>query len=105
MGTNSKVEGARARKSATEVDHKNREAHKKEEQYWRDAEDTKSHASKKHHEDIKKRTKATAQKAKACCLAEHEEKSLEKSLKKLDKKASHISILVPKVTEAEPFID
>ncbi|MBA0760247.1 hypothetical protein Gotri_023006 [Gossypium trilobum] len=38
MGVNSKAEAARARKSATEAERKDREAREKEEQYWREAE-------------------------------------------------------------------
>ncbi|XP_057956429.1 uncharacterized protein LOC131149732 [Malania oleifera] len=105
MGTNSKAKATRAHKSTTEADRKDREACEKEEQYWRDVEGTKSHTAKKRKEDVEKHIEAATHKAKARYLAKQEEKSLEKSLKKPNKKASYVSIPVPKVTEAEPLID
>lgn len=101
MGVNSKAEEARARKSATEAERKDREARNKEEQYWREAEGNKSRAAKKREEESEKRAEAAARKAEARRLAELEEKELEKSIKKPDKKANRVSIPVPKVTEAE----
>ncbi|XWS62605.1 hypothetical protein CRYUN_Cryun06bG0025400 [Craigia yunnanensis] len=47
MGVNSKVEVARARKSATKAERKEREVLEKEETYWRKAEGSKSKAAKK----------------------------------------------------------
>lgn len=101
MGVNSKAEEARARKSATESERKEREAREKEEQYWREAEGAKSRAAKKREEEAEKRAEAAAKKAEARRLAELEEKELEKAMKKPDKKANRVSIPVPKVTEAE----
>ncbi|PIN25718.1 hypothetical protein CDL12_01512 [Handroanthus impetiginosus] len=101
MGVNSKSEAARARKSATEAERKEREAREKEEQYWREAEGAKSRAAKKREEEAEKRAEAAAKKAEARRLAEQEEKELDKSLRKPDKKATRVSVPVPKVTEAE----
>lgn len=101
MGVNNKAEEARARKSATEADRKAREAREKEEQYWREAEGSKSRAAKKREEESEKRAEAAARRAEARRLAEKEEKELEKSIRKPDKKANRVSIPVPKVTEAE----
>lgn len=101
MGVNSKAEEARARKSAAESERKEREAREKEEKYWREAEGPKSRATKKREEDAEKRAGALARKAEARRLAELEEKDLEKSMRKLDKKAIRVSVPVPKVTEAE----
>lgn len=101
MGVNSKAEAAKARKSATESERKEREARDKEEQYWREAEGAKSRAAKKREEESEKRAEAAARKAEARRLAELEEKELEKAAKKPDKKANRVSIPVPKVTEAE----
>ncbi|KAL0422955.1 UNVERIFIED_CONTAM: Proline-rich receptor-like protein kinase PERK14 [Sesamum latifolium] len=101
MGVNSKAEAARARKTATEADRKDREAREKEEQYWREAEGAKSRAAKKREEEAEKRAEAAAKKAEARRLAEQEAKDLEKSMKKPDKKANRVSVPVPKVTEAE----
>ncbi|KAL3624362.1 hypothetical protein CASFOL_033178 [Castilleja foliolosa] len=101
MGLNSKAEAARARRSATEADRKDRETKEKEEQYWREAEGAKSRAAKKREEEAEKRAEAAAKKAEVRRLAEQEEKDLEKSLRKPDKKADRVSVPVPKVTEAE----
>ncbi|XP_030523036.1 coiled-coil domain-containing protein 124 [Rhodamnia argentea] len=101
MGVNSKAEEARARKSATEAERKTRESREKEEQYWREAEGSKSRSSKKREEEAEKRAEALARKAEARRLAEQEEKDLEKSMRKPDKKATRVSVPVPKVTEAE----
>ncbi|KAL3843331.1 hypothetical protein ACJIZ3_000734 [Penstemon smallii] len=101
MGVNSKAEEARARRSATEADRKDRDAREKEEQYWREAEGAKSRAAKKREEEAEKRAESAAKKAEARRLAEQEEKELEKSMKKPDKKAARVSVPVPKVTEAE----
>uniref|UniRef100_A0A6N2L8C6 Coiled-coil domain-containing protein n=1 Tax=Salix viminalis TaxID=40686 RepID=A0A6N2L8C6_SALVM len=100
MGVNSKAEEARARKNALEADKKSREVREKEEQYWREAEGSKSRAAKKREEESEKRAEAAARKAEARRLAEQEEKELEKAMKKPDKKANRVSIPV-KVTEAE----
>lgn len=101
MGVNSKAEAARARKTASETEKKEREAREKDEQYWREAEGPKSKAAKKREEEEQKRAEASAKKAEARRLAELEEKEMEKSLKKPDKKANRVSVPVPKVTEAE----
>ncbi|CAL1398126.1 unnamed protein product [Linum trigynum] len=101
MGVNSKAEVARSRKNATESEKKEREAKEKEEKYWKEAEGPKSRAAKKREEEEEKRAEAAARKAEAKRLAEQEEKDLEKSLKKVDKKATRVAIPVPKVTEAE----
>ncbi|KAK3193032.1 hypothetical protein Dsin_024342 [Dipteronia sinensis] len=101
MGVNSKAEVARARKSATESERKDRESREKEEQYWREAEGAKSRAAKKREDEAEKRAEAAARKAEAKRLAELEEKELEKAMKKPDKKANRVSVPVPKVTEAE----
>ncbi|KAG9442094.1 hypothetical protein H6P81_017948 [Aristolochia fimbriata] len=101
MGVNSKAETARARKTATESERKEREARDKEEQYWREAEGPKSRAAKKKEEEAEKRAEAAARKAEARRIAEMEEKELEKAGKKPDKKANRVAIPVPKVTEVE----
>ncbi|KAI3446308.1 hypothetical protein Pfo_002973 [Paulownia fortunei] len=101
MGVNSKAEEARARKSATDADRKERETREKEDQYWREAEGAKSRAAKKREEEAEKRAEAAAKKAEARRLAEQEEKDLEKSMRKPDKKANRVSVPVPKVTEVE----
>ncbi|OVA16006.1 Protein of unknown function DUF1014 [Macleaya cordata] len=101
MGTNSKAEEARARKTATETEKKERESRAKEDQYWREAEGDKPRAAKKREEEAQKRAEAAARKAEAKRLAELEEKELEKAGKKPDKKANRVAIPVPKVTEAE----
>ncbi|XP_016492987.1 uncharacterized protein LOC107812406 isoform X1 [Nicotiana tabacum] len=101
MGVNSKAEAARARKGAAESERKDRETREKEEQYWREAEGAKSRAAKKREEEAEKRAEGAAKKAEVRRLAELEEKELEKSMKKPDKKANRVSIPVPKVTEAE----
>ncbi|VFQ69477.1 unnamed protein product [Cuscuta campestris] len=100
MGVNSKAEASRARKSAVETERKDREAREKEDQYWREAEGSKSRAAKKREEEAEKRAEAAAKKAEARRLAQQEEEELAKSLKKPDKKADRVSIPV-KVTEAE----
>uniref|UniRef100_A0A2N9HJH7 Coiled-coil domain-containing protein n=1 Tax=Fagus sylvatica TaxID=28930 RepID=A0A2N9HJH7_FAGSY len=101
MGVNSKAEAARARKSATESERKDRDAREKEEMYWREAEGAKSRAAKKREEEAEKRAEAAARRAEARKLVEMEEKEIEKANKKPDKKAARVSIPVPKVTEAE----
>lgn len=103
MGVNSKAEEARARKTAAETEKKEREAREKDDQYWRQAEGSKSKAAKKREEEDQKRAEAAAKKAEVRRLAELEEKEIEKSLKKPDKKANRVSVpsAVPKVTEAE----
>ncbi|KAM7470960.1 hypothetical protein LguiA_009143 [Lonicera macranthoides] len=101
LGVNSKAEAARARKSATESERKDRESREKEEQYWREAEGAKSRAAKKKEEEAEKRAEAAARKAEIRRIAEQEDKELEKSIKKPDKKANRVNIPVPKVTEAE----
>ncbi|CAA0827740.1 Unknown protein [Striga hermonthica] len=101
MGVNSKAEAARARRSATEADRKERDAREKEEQYWREAEGAKSRAAKKREEEAEKRADAAAKKAEARRLAEQEEKDLEKSMRKPDKKANRVAAPLPKVTEVE----
>lgn len=101
MGVNSKAEEARARKNATETERKERQAKEKEEQYWAEAEGSKSRAAKKREEEAEKRAEVAARKAEARRLAEIEERELEKSMKKFDKKEARVAIPVPKVTEAE----
>ncbi|XP_020084417.1 coiled-coil domain-containing protein 124-like [Ananas comosus] len=101
MGTNSKAEAARARRSAAEAERKDREAHEKEEQYWREAEGHKSRAAKKRDEEAEKRAEAAARRAENRKIAELEQKDLERSSRRPDPKASRVSIPVPKVTEAE----
>lgn len=101
MGVNSKAEVARARRSATESERKERETKDKEDQYWREAEGSKPRAAKKREEEAEKRAEANARKAEVRRLAELEEKELEKSLKKPDKKATRVAAPVPKVTELE----
>ncbi|KAL2654328.1 hypothetical protein AAZV13_04G001300 [Glycine max] len=101
MGVNTKAEAARARKSAADTERKEKESREKEDQYWREAEGSKSRAAKKKEEEAEKRAEAAARKAEARRLAEQEEKELEKSMKKVDKKATRVSIPVPKVTEVE----
>ncbi|KAI4350238.1 hypothetical protein L6164_004711 [Bauhinia variegata] len=101
MGVNSKAEEARARKTAVESERKEREARDKEEQYWREAEGSKSRAAKKREEEAEKKAEAAARRAEARRLAEQEEKEIDKTLKKPDKKANRVSVPVPKVTEAE----
>ncbi|KAF7841412.1 coiled-coil domain-containing protein 124-like [Senna tora] len=101
MGVNSKAEAARARKGAVEAERKDREVRDKEDQYWRDAEGSKSRAAKKREEEAEKKAEAAARRAEARRLAEQEEKEFDKSMKKPDKKANRVAIPVPKVTEAE----
>ncbi|XP_050235164.1 uncharacterized protein LOC126683346 [Mercurialis annua] len=101
MGVNSKAEAARARKTATESERKEQDARQKEEQYWREAEGSKSRAAKKREEESEKKSEAAARRAEAKRLAELEEKEIEKSMKKTDKKANRVAIPVPKMTEAE----
>ncbi|KAK1429071.1 hypothetical protein QVD17_11270 [Tagetes erecta] len=101
MGVNSKAEAARERKTASEAERKEKEAREKEDKYWREAEGGKSRAAKKREEESEKKAEAAVRKAEARRLAEIEEKEMEKSLKKVDKKANRVSIPVAKVTEAE----
>lgn len=102
MGTNTKAEAAKERRSAAEADRKDRETREKVDLYWRDAgEGSKTRAAKKREEDAGKRVESAARKAEARRLAEDEEKELDKAGKKPDKKATRVSIPVPKVTEAE----
>jgi len=101
MGVNSKSEAARAVKVAAETECKERETRQKEEQYWREAEGPKSRAAKKKEEDAEKKAEAAARKAEVRRLAELEEKEIDKTLKKPDKKANRVAVPQPKVTEAE----
>eukprot|EP01018_Ginkgo_biloba_P020147 Gb_11535 [translate_table: standard] len=101
MGVNTKAEEAKARKNSAEAEKKEREARQKEDQYWREAEGRKSKAAKKKEEEAGKRAEAAAKKAEVRRLQELEEKELEKAGKKVDKKATRVSIPVSKVTEAE----
>ncbi|KAI4318571.1 hypothetical protein MLD38_032256 [Melastoma candidum] len=104
MGVNNKAEAARARKSATESERKDRDSREKEDQSWREAEGPKSRSAKKREEEAEKRAEALARKAEARQLAEQEEKDLDKSMRKVDKKVSRVSVPsapVRKVTEAE----
>ncbi|KAJ3689752.1 hypothetical protein LUZ61_018916 [Rhynchospora tenuis] len=101
MGVNTKAEAARARRSATESERKEKEARDKEEAYWRDAEGSKSRAAKKREEESEKRAEAAARRAEARKLAEQEQQQLEKLARKPNPKESRVSIPVPKVTAAE----
>ncbi|KAI9124120.1 hypothetical protein K1719_005420 [Acacia pycnantha] len=101
MGVNSKAEAARARKNVVESERKERDALEKVDQYWREAEGSKSRAAKKREEEAEKKAEAAARRAEARRLAEMEEKEIDKSIRKPDKKANRVSIPVPKVTEAE----
>ncbi|KAK9677498.1 hypothetical protein RND81_11G147100 [Saponaria officinalis] len=101
MGVNSKAEEARSRKALAEAEKKEKQAKDKEEKYWQEAEGSKSRASKKREEEEQKRAEAAAKKAEVRRLAELEEREIEKSLKKPDKKAARVAVPVPKVTEAE----
>ncbi|KAF6172552.1 hypothetical protein GIB67_007065 [Kingdonia uniflora] len=101
MGTNSKAEEARARKNTSEAERKALETRQKEDRYWQEAEGTKSRAAKKKEEESGKRAEAAARKAEARRIAELEELELQKAIMKPDKKATRVSIPVPKVTEAE----
>ncbi|GMY06966.1 coiled-coil domain-containing protein 124-like isoform X2 [Fagus crenata] len=83
MGVNSKAKAARARKSATESERKERDACEKEEMYWREAEGAKLRAAKKREEEAEKRVEAAARRAEASKLVEMEEKEIEKANKKL----------------------
>lgn len=101
MGVNSKAEEARSRKTAVEAERKDREAREKEDQFWREAEGPKSRAAKKREEEAEKKAEAAARRAEARRIAEQEEKEIDKSMRKPDKKANRVSIPVPKVTEVE----
>ncbi|XP_039143561.1 coiled-coil domain-containing protein 124 [Dioscorea cayenensis subsp. rotundata] len=101
MGVNSKAEAARARKSATEMERKEQETRQKEDQYWREAEGSKSRSAKRREDEAEKRAEAAARKAETRKLAELEQKELELAGKKPDKKANRVAIPVPKVTEVE----
>ncbi|XP_075511322.1 uncharacterized protein LOC142547111 isoform X2 [Primulina tabacum] len=101
MEINSKSEASRARKSAVESERKDRESREKEDQYWREAEGAKSRAAKKRDEEAEKKAEAVAKKAEVRRLAEQEEKELDKSLRKPEKKVNRVSVPVPKVTELE----
>ncbi|PKA50258.1 hypothetical protein AXF42_Ash017852 [Apostasia shenzhenica] len=101
MGTNSKAEAARARKSAAEAEKKERETRETEERYWKDAEGSKSRAAKKREEEAEKRAEMAARRAENRKIAEQEQLDLEKAARKPDPKANRVSAPVPKVTEAE----
>ncbi|KAJ0967916.1 hypothetical protein J5N97_024833 [Dioscorea zingiberensis] len=101
MGVNSKAEASRARKSATEAERKDRDAREKEEQYWREAEGSKSRAAKRRDDEAEKRAEAAVRKAENRRLADLEQQELDRAGRKPDKKANRVSIPVPKVTEAE----
>ncbi|WOL07270.1 Coiled-coil domain-containing protein [Canna indica] len=101
MGVNTKAEAARARRSATEAERKDRAAKEKEEQYWREVEGPKSRAAKKREDEAEKRAEAAARRAENRKLAEQELKEIESAARKPDRKANRVSIPVPKVTEAE----
>ena len=80
---NSKAEAGRARKSATELEWKKRDACEKEEMYWHKVEGAKSRVAKKREEEAEKRVEAAARRAEASKLVEIEEKEIEKANKKL----------------------
>ncbi|KAF3321140.1 Coiled-coil domain-containing protein [Carex littledalei] len=101
MGVNTKAEAARARRSATEAERKEKDTRDKEETYWRDAEGPKSRAAKKREEEAEKRAEAAARRAEIRKLAEQEQQQLEKMARKPTPKESRVSIPVPKVTAAE----
>lgn len=101
MGTNSKAEAARERRAVAESEKKGKEARDKDDQYWREAEGTKSRAAKKREEEAEKRMEAAARKAEIRKLAEKEQLELERAAKKPDKKANRVAAPVPKVTTAD----
>lgn len=98
MGVNTKAEAARARRSATEAERKEKDTRDKEEAYWRDAEGPKSRAAKKREEEAEKRAEAAARRAEIRKLAEQEQQQLEKMGRKPTPKESRVSIPVPKVS-------
>ncbi|CAD5175883.1 unnamed protein product [Musa acuminata subsp. malaccensis] len=101
MGVNTKAEAARARRSAAEADRKDRAAKEKDEQYWREAEGSKTRAAKKREDETEKRAEAAARRAENRKLAEQEQREIDAAGRKPDRKAARVSIPVPKVTEAE----
>ncbi|KAJ6812733.1 putative coiled-coil domain-containing protein 124-like [Iris pallida] len=104
LSTNTKAEAARSRKTATELEKKDKAAGEKEEQFWKEAEGPKSRAAKKRDEEAEKKAEAAAKKAEKKRLEEMEQLELEKAARKPDKKASRVSIpssSASKVTEAE----
>ncbi|KAK1274627.1 hypothetical protein QJS04_geneDACA009698 [Acorus gramineus] len=71
IGTNSKAEAARERKTAIETEKKEKEAREKEEHFWREAEGgAKSRAARKKEEEAEKRAEAAARRAENRRLAE-----------------------------------
>ncbi|KAK1325386.1 hypothetical protein QJS10_CPA01g00310 [Acorus calamus] len=102
IGTNSKAEAARERKTAIEAEKKEKEAREKEEHFWREAEGAKSRAARKKEEEAEKRAEASARRAENRRLAEAEQRQLEIESRKPDKKAARVSLVpVPKVTGAD----
>lgn len=101
MGVNTKAEEARARRSAAEADRKEQETKDKEEKYWRDAEGPKSRAAKKREDEADKRAETSARRTENRKIAEQEQRDLEAAGRRPDRKASRVSIPVPKVTEVQ----
>ncbi|XP_020093740.1 coiled-coil domain-containing protein 124-like [Ananas comosus] len=102
MGTNTKAEAARERRSAAEAERQEREAREKEDQLWRDAEGPKSRAARRREGDTEKRAEAAARRAENRRLAELEQQELDRAARRPDPKASRVSVPAPaKVTEAE----
>ncbi|CAA6656049.1 unnamed protein product [Spirodela intermedia] len=101
MGINSKAEAARTRRSEAESDRKEKVTREKEEQYWKEAEGSKSRAAKKREDEAEKRAEIAARKAENRKLAEMEQQEIERAMRKPDKKVGRVSIPVPKVTEAD----
>ncbi|KAK1304917.1 hypothetical protein QJS10_CPB11g02085 [Acorus calamus] len=79
IGTNSKAEAARERKTAIEAEKKEKKAREKEEYFWREAEGAESRAARKKEEEAEKRAEAAARRAENRRLAEAEERKLERS--------------------------
>jgi len=102
MGVNSKAEAARERRSAEESDRRQKSERAKEEEYWREAEGSKSRAARRREEDAEKKAEAAARKAENRRLAEAEAAAVAKAVSKTDaRKANRVAAPAPKVTEAE----
>ncbi|CAM0903370.1 unnamed protein product [Alopecurus aequalis] len=104
MGVNSKAEAARERRSAEESDRRQKAEKSKEEEYWREAEGSKSRAAKRREEEAEKKAETAARKAENRRIAEAEEAAVAAALakSKVDaRKANRVAAPPPKVTEAE----
>nr|CAD1835194.1 unnamed protein product [Ananas comosus var. bracteatus] len=93
MGTNTKAEAARERRSAAEAERQEREAREKEDQLWRDAEGPKSRAARRREGDTEKRAEAASRRAENRRLAELEQQELDRAARRPDPKASRVSLL------------